>query len=208
MKVKVRRASREDCDFIAKLIFFAESTGAEITSYEKMFESSAEELVPAFAKMLDNPSKGHPLTYKSYMIGEVNGECAGGLSAYVEGEFGGSNHMMTGALMNAFDRKDVQKAFKFLAENKDVQIEKRKGNLQLDCVGTLSKFAGMGVFSSLLSFVENDFKAKGGGTVEIQVWKKNEHAIRVYAKKGYRIFDEKIGVNDPSNGKVLMEKEL
>jgi ribosomal protein S18 acetylase RimI-like enzyme len=208
MEVKIRKATAQDCRFIAELIFLAESTGAEITSYEKMFGKPASELIPTFEKMLNNPSKGHPLTFESYVIAEVDGKLAGGLSAYTEGEHGDSNHMMTGALMYAFDRQEVQQAFKFLAENKDVQMDKRKGNLQLDCVGTFSEFAGLGIFSSLLNYVEEEFKSQGGETAEIQVWKKNEHAVHVYEKKGYRIFAEKLCVNDPSNGKVLMEKEL
>lgn len=208
MEVRLRKATVNDCAFIAKLIFLAESTGAEITSYEKMFGKPASELIPVFEKMVNNPSKGHPLTYDSYLIAEVDGVPAGGLSVYVEGEYGDSNHLMTGALMYAFPRDEVQRAFKFLAENKDVQIEKRVGNLQLDCVGTFNEFSGLGIFSKLLGFVEDEYRQKGVSKAEIQVWKKNEHAIHVYEKKGYRIFAEKLCATDPSNGKVLMEKEL
>jgi ribosomal protein S18 acetylase RimI-like enzyme len=208
MSIEVRKATEQDIYFIASIILLAESTGYELTTYAKMFNTTNDELLSVVAKMITNDSDGHPLCWRSYFIACYDGVPAGALSAYVEGEMGDSNHLMTGALMSTFSREQLKTAFQFLALYKDIQLKKNNGVLQIDCVATLENYSGKGVFGALLGAVERHYSEKGIKQAEIQVWLKNKHAFAVYENKGYKIIAERISQHDQENGKILMQKEL
>ncbi len=204
MEIQIKQALKKDCDFIAKIILFAESTGTETTTYQKMFDMDSKELLPIFAQIINNEKKGHSLTYTSYYIASINNKQVGAISAYIEGEHGSSNHLLTGALMSGFNREVLQESFRFLAKNRELHLEKTTGSLQIDSVATLANFSGKGVFSKLLKTAEEAYKKLGVSNSEIQVWKKNVLAIKTYEAKGYiqALESEKI------NGKIIMTKEL
>ena len=206
--VTIRKAEQADCHFLATIILLAESTGFEITAYTKMFDKTMEELLPSFEKMINNPTEGHPLTYKSYLIACVDGIPASAFSVYKEGEFGDSNHLMTGALMTGFDRKSVAQAFGFLKNHGDITIQKKPGTLQIDCVATLPEYRGKGLLKELMKAAEQRGKELGANEIQIQVWKKNEGAVAVYEKSGYKVVQEMMSATDTGNGKILMTKTI
>jgi len=206
--ITIKQAEKKDCSFIAKIILLAESTGYEITSYTKMFGKTMDELLPAFEKMIDNETDGHPLTYKSYLVAYLDGEPASAISVYKEGENGDSNHLMTGALMTGFDRKSVASAFGFLKNHNDISIQKKQNTLQIDCVATLPEFRGKGLLKELMKAAEEKAKQLHVNEIEIQVWKKNEAAVVVYEKSGYKIVQEMISNKEGRNGKILMTKKI
>ncbi|MCD6017988.1 MAG: acetyltransferase, superfamily protein [Bacteroidetes bacterium] len=206
--ITVRKAEKTDCHFLARIILLAESTGFEITSYTGMFGKTTEELVPSFEKMIDNDTDGHPLTYKSYLIACVDGIPASAISVYKEGEFGDSNHLMTGALMTGFDRKSVALAFGFLKNHGDITIQKTPGTLQIDCVATMPEYRGKGLLKELMKAAEQRGKELNTGEIQIQVWKKNEGAVAAYEKAGYKIVKEMMSAVDEGNGKILMIKNI
>jgi ribosomal protein S18 acetylase RimI-like enzyme len=206
--VTVRKAEKADCHFLATIILLAEATGFEVTSYTKMFNKTMEELLPAFEKMTDNETEGHPLTYKSYLVACVDGIPASAISVYKEGEFGDSNHLMTGALMTGFDRKSVAIAFGFLKNHGDISIQKKPGTLQIDCVATLPEFRGKGLLKELMKAAEQRGKELQTNEIQIQVWKKNEGAVAVYEKSGYKVVQEMMSGTEAGNGKILMTKTI
>lgn len=208
MKIDIRKATEKDCNFLAKIILRAESTGFEMTSYSWAFEKSNSELEPLIAKVINNPSKGHPLCFDSYFIATVDEVPAAAISVYIEGDHGDSNHLMTGALMSVFSREELQKAFRKYALHKDIEIRKSVGTLQIDCVATLAEFTGNKLFSKLLIFAEKLFKNQGVKASEIHVWRNNKRAVDLYKYNNYDIFEQKLSAVDPSNGKVLMTKCL
>lgn len=206
--ITIRKAEVSDCNFIAKIILLAESTGFEITSYTKMFGKTNDELLPYFEKMINNETNGHPLTYKSYVIACVDNVPASAISVYKEGEYGDSNHLMTGALMTGFDRKSVAAAFGFLKIHSDISIQKKINTLQIDCVATLPEYRGKGILKRLLSETEKMAHNAQLNEIQIQVWKKNEGAVKVYEKSGYKIVTEMMSNTDSGNGKTLMVKKI
>lgn len=208
MQVNIRKATREDRDFLADIILKAEETGCELVSYSKMFEQSNKLLQPKITKAINNDIEGHPFTYTTFFIAELDGKPAAAISAYVEGTNGDSNHLITGALMSAFSREELKKGFSLIGENKEIQIQKNKDVLQLDSIATLPAARGKGVFSALLDFILKYYKNEGVKKAEIQVWKKNLPAIGAYQKHGFSIIKENISNKDKDNGKILMQKEL
>lgn len=206
--MQVRRASLDDCAFVSTIILEAETSGAEITSYEKMFGLDRATLSEAFAKALPASPAGHALTWQTFFIAEENGVPAAGLSAYVEGSNGDSSHLTTAVLMTAFPRAAVSTAFRFLREHADVSIPKGNGTLQLDCVATLPEHRGKGALRLLIAVALEFGKNEGAKEAQIQVWKKNEGAIAAYERLGFSIADERLSAADPGNGKVLMTKSI
>ena len=206
--ITIRKANANDCNFIAKIILLAESTGFEITSYTKMFSKTNDELLPYFEKIINNETDGHPLTYKSYLIACIDNVPVSAISVYKEGEFGDSNHLMTGALMTGFDRKSVALAFGFLKNHSDISIQKKINTLQIDCVATLPEYRGKGILKQLLAETEKIAHNSQLNEIQIQVWKKNDGAVKVYEKSGYKISTEMLSNADSGNGKVLMIKNI
>lgn len=208
-QIEVRRAVIEDCNFLAHVIVLAESSGAEIISYAKMFSALPESsLRQNLARALKNSVEGHPLTYSSYFIACVNGMPAAAAAGYIEGSQGDSNHLITGALLTAFDKMEVVKAFSFLKQHTEIQIPKTGNSIQIDCVATLPDYRGRGLFARIHDAIIAHAKTNRVTESEIQVWKKNTLAIKTYAKLGYNIVLEKISHSDPSNGKVLLKKNI
>lgn len=206
--ISIRKAGASDCHFLASIILLAEDTGYEITAYTKMFNRSNDELLPIFEKMINNNTKGHPLTYSSYLIAQENETPAAAIAIYREGEFGDSNHLTTGALMTAFDRKTMMTAFGFLKKNVELGITKGVGTMQIDCVGTLPEFRGKGMLRQLIQEAERTASQSNISELQIQVWKKNEGAVNAYKKLGFSVADEKISSSEANNGKVLMTKKI
>lgn len=207
MEINIRKATQKDCEFISRIILLAESTGFEVTSYEKMFNMPREELLQKMTKIVNNESTGHPLCYDSFYLAEVDGAPAAGLSAYVEGSKGSSNHLMTGALMSEFDREALQNGFVFLAKHKEIQIPKTYNTLQLDCIATIPEHFGKGLFSKLLNHVEAEHFSKNITCIEIQVWKFNKKAVSIYKAKNYSITSVHNSNSFEGNGKLLMQKQ-
>jgi ribosomal protein S18 acetylase RimI-like enzyme len=206
MGINIRKATQKDCEFISQIILLAESTGFEVTSYEKMFNMSREELLVKLTSIVNNESTGHPLCFDSFYLAEVDGVRAAGLSAYVEGLNGKSNHLMTGALMSEFDRETLQSGFNFLAKHKEIQIAKTNKTLQLDCIATMPKHFGKGLFSKLLNHIEVEHFSKNIECIEIQVWKLNKKAVSIYKAKDYSITAVHDSYSFKGNGKILMQK--
>lgn len=206
--VSIKEGSKADCAFLAKIILLAEESGFEITSYSNMFEKTNEELLPIFEKIINNDTKGHPLTYSSFLIANESGKSCGAIAVYVEGEYGDSNHLTTGALMTNFGRKEMQSAFAFLRKHSELSIPKKSGTLQVDCVATLPEFRGKGMLKSLIAEAERRANALNINEVQIQVWKNNLGAIAAYEKLGYKITEIKLSNSMPEDGKVLMTKNI
>lgn len=206
--IQIKRAKSEDIPFIAKIVLMAESTGYEITSYEKMFGQKAEDLIPIFEKILANKLSGFPLAVDSYLIAFSDDQPVAAISVYVEGENGDSNHLMTGALMSGFDRKSLGQAFAFLKNNHELSIPKKRGSLQIDCVATFPEFRGKGLLKELLKEAEKLAQEKNCSELQIQVWKKNENAVKAYEKLGFTVTEERLSNSDSTNGKILITKHL
>lgn len=206
--ITVRRATEADVAFVSRIVLEAETSGAEITSYEKMFGLDRAIIEQKFAEALPHSPDGHALSWKTFFIAEEDGVPVGGLSAYVEGSNGDSAHLTTAVLMAAFPRNIVSNAFKLLRAHTDVSLAKKHGTLQIDCVATLPEHRGKGVLKKLMDAALAFGKSSGATEAQIQVWKKNAGAIAAYERSGFTVTEEKLSAAEPGNGKVIMTKIL
>jgi ribosomal protein S18 acetylase RimI-like enzyme len=207
MEIKVRKATSNDCEFIAQIILASESTGHEVISFSKMFRMTNRELIPVFEHMINNDTDGHPLTYKTYYIAECNGSYCGALSTYIEGLHGSSNLMMANLMMASMDRSKVIEGFMLSKDNSEIQIPKENGFRQIDCVATLEAYQGKGVFKKLFSIIEDFNRNEPSKGMEVQVWKDNP-AIRVYEKVGFKKVKTHLSKQNYDMGKVLLRKQI
>jgi len=199
----IRKAKHSDISFLAKIILESESTGYEMYTYSSLFNKPYEELIAIFEKVLDNNFEGHGLTYKNYYVVEIKDQLVGGMSFYEEGSHGDSNHLMTGALMQVIDRKELVKSFAKLKKFRDIDIPKTPGTFQLDSVAIIKEYQGQGIFQELFSFIKKQNNLKGK-KMEVQVWKNNTNAIKAYKKYGF-VVQKVLDMED--NGRILMIKE-
>ena len=208
--IVIRRATKEDIPFLASIILLAETSGSELISYRKMFLLSDDELLKGFEMALNNEQEGHGLTYLSFIIAECGGKQAAAACGYIEGEFGSSNHLMTGALITGFGTEKVVEAYKSNAVYKNVQIAKTLGSLQIDSVATLPDFRGKGLFKMIFDEHIKNAKSKKCEQLEIQVWAGNDTAIAAYKKLGCEITAEKYYnlEKKAAGGRVVMTKKL
>jgi ribosomal protein S18 acetylase RimI-like enzyme len=209
-EIIIRNATKDDIPFLAEIILLAETSGKELISYKEMFPFTKQELLKKFEKALDNEQLGHGLTYKTFVIAELKGKKGAAACGYIEGEFGSSNHLMTGALINAFGMSTVLEGYEKNAKFKDVQINKTAGTLQIDSVATLPEFRGKGLFKQVFDKHCKMANAKNCNQLEIQVWAGNEAALSTYRKLGCELSAEKFMNNDPASaqGRVLMSKRI
>ncbi|HSH66091.1 MAG TPA: GNAT family N-acetyltransferase [Bacteroidia bacterium] len=204
----IRRATESDIPFLARMVLLAETSGHELISYKKMFSLPDSDLVKKFEIVLRNEQEGHGLTYRSFIVAEQDGMLAAVASSYIEGEYGSSSHLMTGALMNGFELEQIMRGYKKNAEYKDVQIVKSAGTVQLDSVAILEEFRGKGLLKLIFDAHTENVRKKNVTELEIQVWAGNIAAIKAYEKLGYKIKIEKWRKNKNEGGRILMSKQL
>lgn len=203
--IQVRKANNKDCPFLAEMILQSESTGFEVITFKKMFGFSDQEMIDAFTQVLNNETTGHPLTYSSYYIATINGERCGAISSYIEGESGDSNLQMANCMMASLDRKLVMKGFMFSKENSETIIPKSKNYQQIDCVATVLKHRGKGIFRKIFEHISQEFQNRESEGIEVQVWKNNP-AVNVYEKFGFTIIKEHTSSSEEGKAKLLMTK--
>ncbi|MBI4646489.1 MAG: GNAT family N-acetyltransferase [Bacteroidia bacterium] len=206
--MNIRKANKEDINFLAEIILLSEATGYELVTYQKMFALEKEELHTRFTRVLNNDFDGHPLGYKTYFIAESNGISAAAASGYKETEYGDSDHLMTGALMTVFNNKELSTAFRYLSAFRNLEINKTSGAYQIYSIATLPEYRGLGLFKQIYHKLEEEAGAKNCKTIELQVWKGNDNAINLYHKLGFEIVCEKVMEQDINKGKLLMVKNL
>jgi hypothetical protein len=204
-QLTIRRATREDTPTIAKTISFAEHTGRELYTYESMFNLSFDEFITRFSELLKTDEPGHGLTWKSFWIGEINGEPAGCLALYLEGENGSSSLVMTGLLMQHFTRKEVTEAYQLLGKYKSIQLPKTPGMYQFDSGAVFGDHKGKGVFQAIFNHAYNELMLEHTAPVEAQVWIANDTAIRTHTKLGF-VEQYKKFYEDTDMGRMLMIK--
>lgn len=206
----LRKATKKDIPFLARIILLAETSGHELISYQSMFPLERNELLKGFEIALNNEQEGHGLSYLPFLIVEFQGQPASAACGYIEGEHGSSNHLMTGALMTAFGTEAVLNAYQENSKYKDVQLNKSLGALQIDSVATLPEFRGKGFLKLIFDEHCNIAKQKGCTQLEIQVWSGNIGAIAAYQKLGCTKNVEKYynSQNKQLGGKVIMSKKL
>jgi ribosomal protein S18 acetylase RimI-like enzyme len=205
----LRRATKSDISFLAKIILLAETSGKELISYREMFNIPDKELLKGFEIALDNEQLGHGLTYLTFLVVEIDGVLASASCGYIEGEHGSSNHLMTGALISGFSTEAVIGAFKKNSKFKDVQINKSYEALQIDSVATLADHRGKGLFKLIFDEHCRLAKQQGCKQLEIQVWAGNEGAIAAYKKLGCEITNEKYMTDNKNDGgRLVMTKKL
>lgn len=210
-EIIIRKATQADIPFLAQIILLAETSGKEIISYRNMFSSlKDEELIQGFETALDNDQLGHGLTYHTFLIAEVGGIKAAAACAYIEGEHGSSNHLMTGALLNGFGAELVIGAYEKNAKFKDIQIAKTNGTLQLDSVATLPNYRGKGLLKLIFEEHCKVAKQNGCNQLEIQVWAGNDGALAAYKKLGCELINEKYFNAEEKNrgGRVVVSKTI
>jgi len=209
-EIIIRKAKKEDIPFLAKMVLLAETSGSELISYKQMFPVPEKELIRIFEIILDNDQPGHGLTYLSFVIADLDGKQAAAACGYIEGEFGSSNHLMTGALMTGFETELVIEAYKRNSTYKEVQIAKTYGTLQIDSVATLPEFRGKGLFKMIFEEHCRIGRSHDCNQLEIQVWAGNNAAIHTYQKLGCAITNEKyLNFEEKSGGgRLVMTKKI
>lgn len=212
-----RKATQADIPFLVDTIVAAEKSGSEIFSYSTIFEMPEQEIRELLAAILAEDAPGQELCVSDYLIAQVNGQDAGALAGWIEGESGQPSGLIKGTLLKYFfPRKNLDKAASKKNILDEVHFERESGVLAMESGFTLPDFRGKKVLASLMLEFCHRFKMSRPELKKAQMYmvKSNELAFNIYRKIGFEIVEEKISNHPdisrliPSPSKILIEKQL
>lgn len=216
-KVTFRQATVSDIPFLVETIIQAEKSGSDVLSYSTIFELPETEVRQILTAILNEDVQGQELCYSDYLVAEVDGEIAGAVAAWIEGETGQPGNIIKGTLIKYFfPEQSIQKALQKRKIIDEIHFERENGVLAIDIGLTLPKFRGMGILASLMEEQTRlllnrrpDVKLS-----QIHVLKSNVVAYKIYCKLGYSVVEEKTSHNPlisqwlPSNTRIIMDKHF
>ncbi|MEO8086844.1 MAG: hypothetical protein ABI763_08500, partial [Bacteroidota bacterium] len=146
-----RKALPGDIPFLVDTIVAAEKSGSEIFSYSTIFELPESEIRKMFVEILAEDVQGQELCISDYIIAEVNGERAGAVAAWIEGEGSQRSSLVKATILNYFFPKEsMAKAHQKRKYLDQVHFDPEPGCIVVDIGLTLPEFRGQGILAKMM----------------------------------------------------------
>jgi amino acid adenylation domain-containing protein len=216
-KITIRKATANDLEFLVEAVINAEKSGTERLSYSTIFKISELEVRNLLCAMIAENEGYCELSIDSFLIAEVNGEKAGTVASWVEGEDDVPSAIVKANLLFSFMPPDALSNLRDVASLLDeVHIPRIIGALQLESIYTVSSFRGMGIVKRLIEKHIEFAKENHPGidTAQIILSDVNESALKAYKKSDFELTLHKKSKNPllgeilPSMGNYCMIKQL
>lgn len=213
-----RQAVVTDTTFIADAIIAAEKSGTGKLGLGTLFNLAEPEIKKLLMQCLDEGSSGCEFSLNSFLIIEHAGKPVSAVAGWIEG-FGTSitsRVIKTNLMRFIFPKENILAAYSKADIVKDMLIEREKNTLQVEYVYTINEYRGKGLAGGLidehiaLSLTKYPQLIKA----QVQVFKNNESAIKLYERSGFKsvkLFtsgNKEILKYLPYNEKLLMEKMI
>ena len=189
VSTNVRLAGAGDIPFLVRGILAAEQVPrfAPVTTYERHFRLTRDEVEQFVAGALAEALSGHQLALSAFRIAECDGEPAGCCAGWIESTSrasGLSVAMLLSRFLGATRWREAQPAVRMLRAVTPVRCG---GALQLESFFVHDRFRGLGVASRL---IEHHVAAHlpslaAPATAEIILYSENAPAARAYARSGF-----------------------
>lgn len=213
----IRRATKDDIDFIIETIIEAEKSGTDKISFCNIFSLSIDEVWEILKKILEKDVRGQELCISDYLICMINEEYAGACASWIEAIDGVSAAVLKGDLLfDAIPRENLISAKKVFPLIQGLNIEREPLTLQIANAYVKSNFRGMGVIGRLITEHVNQTKKKNPVIKKVQLrpTKTNDNACKAYEKIGFvKVLEKHVNNEDilkilPADTKILMEMYL
>lgn len=191
MSTHVRDARASDIPFLVRGILAAEQVPrfAPVTTYERHFHLTRDEVATFVGAALAEPLSGHQLALSSFRIAECDGEPAGCCAGWIESTSrasGLSVAMLLSRFLGAGRWREAQTAVRML---RAVTPARSGGALQLESFFVDDRFRGQGIASRLIEhhIAAHVQSADAPATAEIILYCENAPAARAYFRSGFTL---------------------
>lgn len=215
---KLRKATINDCSFLADVVIAAEKSGSNKLSFSTLMDLDEETVKNKIISMFEEEVDGCEFSISSYLIVEKDHSPVASFGSWIEGhEDDTPSKILKSNLIGYTFGTELIKKLQSKAEFiSDLIIEREKNTLQFEYLFVLPEhrkngLADMIIKEQILRFkeIKNDITK-----AQVQAFANNFPAIKLYERNGFKITRNVISHSDktllylPFNEKVLMEKHL
>jgi ribosomal protein S18 acetylase RimI-like enzyme len=193
MSVHTRPARKEDADFLARVLLLAARSHLE-RGFWDITLGSPEDACLAYLTRLAATSTRTWAHYSSFLVAEVDGRPAAGLSGYDPADAGFA------ALVQAMDEVADQLSWgagecaapwERFAPIATCMLRETPGMWIVENVATLPEYRRQGLVHRLLDEILDTGRRRGHRVAQITVKIGNTPALRAYQEVGFRVVEEK-----------------
>ena len=211
-ELSIRKANPSDIAFLSKVIFWADQSGTNKSSYCTLFNMNEFEFCSLCTQLFDLELEHCEFDINSFCVAEIDGESIGACAAWVEGfdnipswqiKFTGFKYALLPETLQYF--LSIQNQISGILPVRST------GAIQIEAVYINPNYRGRGILKDMIEFQINCHSTSD--IVEIITYDNNTAAIQAYTKLGFRLSKTTSGplnaITDqyPSYGMKLLEKK-
>jgi len=213
----IRKATAKDLDFLVEAVISAEKSGTDVLSYSTIFGLDEPEVRRVLSAMIAENEGYCELSIDSFLVAEIDGEQAGAVAGWIEGEDDIPSAIVKANLLFSFMPESALTNLRQVAPLLDeVHIPRKEGALQLESIYTAEKFRGQKIAKQIIEKHIEIAKQKNPDldTAQIILSDVNESALNAYKNADFELTlhkkseDTSICKILPSSGNYCMEKSI
>jgi len=186
--IRVRRACRDDADFLALAMQEANRGHTGIGSWDVMFPGSDDERLAVLAA-LTCASQLSYVHWSTFLVAEIAGRQLGTVAGYVPDQVP-SEHFAAARREVLNSRADAALSCDGAWSREYFSTEIPGDTLRVEWVYTDPAFRARGVSAQLITQLLDDARARGATTAHVGTYIGNHPAIRTYRTVGFGEFAE------------------
>lgn len=212
----IRKATAKDLDFLVEAVISAEKSGTDVLSYSTIFGLDEPEVRRVLSAIAEN--EGYcELSIDSFLVAEIDGEQAGAVAGWIEGEDDIPSAIVKANLLFSFMPESALTNLRQVASLLDeVHIPRKEGALQLESIYTAEKFRGQKIAKQIIEKHIEIAKQKNPDLKMAQIILSdvNESALNAYKNADFELTLHKKSEDPfickilPSSGNYCMEKSI
>lgn len=216
-KINIRRATIADADFLVEAIVNAEKSGTDRLSYSTIFNIEEVKVREILKEMILENEGYCELSIDPFLIAEIDGEPAGAIASWIEGEDDIPSAIVKANLLFSFMPPTALESLKSVSQIlEEVHIPRIDGALQLESIYTVPKHRGNGLAKLLIDQHVANAKEKDANVNRAQIILSdvNESALKAYKKADFELTLHKKSDQPlvreilPSGGNYCLEKNI
>lgn len=209
----IRRATKDDIDFISEALIEADKSSTQTVSTCKIFSLTEKDYKIILHDILIQDIEYYDYYLSGFLIAELDGEYVGASGSWFEGGDGTpSGITKTTMLLSYLDKKNISIIQNNIQIIKGLTLTRETGALQIEYVYIREKYRGQGFFTKIVSEnIKWNLTKYNFSKVQSILLKGNFSSYFSFLKFGYIAVEEK-RIDDPQildfypfDTKILME---
>lgn len=213
---RLRKATLQDAEFIAEVIIGAEKSNSKNLGLATLFDLQESDVKDLIVEMLEEEIDGCEFSVNSFLLIEYFEKPVAAVGGWVESLDEGipSKVLKSNLVSFTFPKESIKYLHNHADIISDIQIEREKFSLQIEYVFVDKNHRGKRLAEKLINahIAEAQAIYPELNKVQVQVFKNNSAAIKLYERIGFKTSKVYTSNNDeileflPFNQKLLMEK--